>query len=144
MDELPVLQSRPPLPRDPLLTGCTYMKHIPSPPFCSCLVRNTQGVVDTPDGCAPIQRNHNRLKRAVANLMKFNKGNYTVPHQGRDKPVHQCMLGADWLQSSLVEKPWRSWGQSEWEPAICPGSKGQQHPGRRHWEQHSQQNEGDL
>lgn len=81
------------------------MKHIPSSPFRSCLVRNTQGAVDTPDGCARIQRDHKRLKWAVTNLMKFNKENYKVPQPqpGRNKPTHQCMLGADWLESSLAE-----------------------------------------
>ncbi|PKU48550.1 glutamate receptor-interacting protein 1 isoform x4 [Limosa lapponica baueri] len=43
-------------------------------------------------------------KRANRNLMKFNKGKYKVLHMGRINPVYQYMLGADQLESSLVEK----------------------------------------
>lgn len=37
----PVLHSGPPLLWDPLLTDCTPKKHLPSPPFCSCLKKST-------------------------------------------------------------------------------------------------------
>ncbi|KAK4828590.1 hypothetical protein QYF61_000042 [Mycteria americana] len=36
--------------------------------------------------------------------MKFNKGECKVLHLGRNNPVHQYMLGATQLESSLAEK----------------------------------------
>lgn len=38
------------------------------------------GVVDTPDGCAALQRDHSRLeKQAERHLTEFNKGNFIWP-----------------------------------------------------------------
>ncbi|GAB0205100.1 mitochondrial enolase superfamily member 1 [Grus japonensis] len=63
------------------------------------------GVADTPEGCAAIQRDLDRLRsRVERNLVKFNKGKCRVLHLGRNNPKHQYRLGADLLGSSAAEK----------------------------------------
>ncbi|PKU42738.1 reverse hypothetical protein [Limosa lapponica baueri] len=63
------------------------------------------GVADTPEGCATIQQDLDRLESwAERNLMKFNKGKRRVLHLGRSNPKHQYRLGADLLESSFEEK----------------------------------------
>ncbi|GAB0206446.1 mitochondrial enolase superfamily member 1 [Grus japonensis] len=63
------------------------------------------GVANTPEGCAAIQRDLDRLESWVErNLMKFNKGKRRVLHLGRNNPKHQYRLGVDLLGSSIAEK----------------------------------------
>jgi len=62
------------------------------------------GVVDTPEGCAAIQRDLDRLESwEERKLMKINKVKCRVLHLGRTNPMHQHRLKVDLLESSSAE-----------------------------------------
>ncbi|GAB0186845.1 mitochondrial enolase superfamily member 1 [Grus japonensis] len=62
-------------------------------------------VADTPDGCAAIWRELSKLEKwANWNVMKFSKGKCQALPLGRNNPLHQYRLGADWLESILAEQ----------------------------------------
>ncbi|KAJ7411143.1 hypothetical protein BTVI_50955 [Pitangus sulphuratus] len=63
------------------------------------------GVADTPEGCAVIQWDLDRLKNWVdGNLMKFNKDKHRVLHLGRNNPKYHHGLRSDLLESNSAEK----------------------------------------
>ncbi|GAB0208703.1 mitochondrial enolase superfamily member 1 [Grus japonensis] len=78
-------------------TECTFSKFVDD--------TKLGGVADTPEGCAAIQQDLDRLENWVKKKhMKFNKGKRRVLHLGRNKPMHQYRLGVDLLGSSSAEK----------------------------------------
>ncbi|PKU29693.1 rna-directed dna polymerase from mobile element jockey-like [Limosa lapponica baueri] len=63
------------------------------------------GLADTPEGCAAIQCDLNRLESwAEKNRMRFNKGKCRVLHLGRKNARHQYRFGVDLLESTSEEK----------------------------------------
>jgi len=67
------------------------------------------GGVDTPAGCAAIQRDLDRLKSWVQkNLVKFNKGKGRVLHLGRNNSRHQYRLGLTCWRAALRRGTWVS------------------------------------
>ncbi|PKU37933.1 rna-directed dna polymerase from mobile element jockey-like [Limosa lapponica baueri] len=64
-----------------------------------------RGLAGTPEDCAAIQRDLDRLESwAEKNLMTFKKGKCRVLHLGRKIAIHQYRLGMDLLESSSEEK----------------------------------------
>ncbi|KAK4828377.1 hypothetical protein QYF61_026115 [Mycteria americana] len=64
-----------------------------------------RGVADTPEGCAAIQRQLDRLEKCLnRNFMKFNQDKFQVLHLRKNNSMHQYMLGVTKLENSLAEK----------------------------------------
>ncbi|KAK4822305.1 hypothetical protein QYF61_013004 [Mycteria americana] len=64
---------------------------------------------DRPEGSAAIQKDLDRLEKwGEKNLMEFNKGKSKVLQLGRNNPIHQYMLGANWLESTWQRRTWGS------------------------------------
>lgn len=63
------------------------------------------GVADTPESCAAVQRDLDRLeKRANRNLVKFIKEKLKALHLRQNNFMHQDMLKANWFESNLPGK----------------------------------------
>jgi len=68
------------------------------------------GVVDTPAGCAAIQRDLHRLESwAERNLKKSHRGKCRVLHLGRSNPRHQYRLGQTCWRAALWRGTWGCW-----------------------------------
>ena len=66
------------------------------------------GVADTPEGCAAIHQDLDRLEIcAERKMMRFNKSMFRVLHLGRNNCMHQYRLGDDLLERSSEEKDLR-------------------------------------
>ena len=62
-------------------------------------------VADTPQGCAAIQQDLDRLESwAARNQMRFHKSKSRVLHLGRNNHKYQYRMGHDLLERSSVEK----------------------------------------
>ncbi|KAK4815339.1 LOW QUALITY PROTEIN: hypothetical protein QYF61_000171, partial [Mycteria americana] len=61
------------------------------------------GPPDALESCAAIRRDLNRLKK-WADSSKFKKVKCKVVHLGKNNPIHQYMLGANWMESSFTVK----------------------------------------
>ena len=63
------------------------------------------GVADTPEGCAAIQQDLDRVESwAGRHQRRFNKSKCRVLHLGRKKCTYQYRLGNDLLERSSEEK----------------------------------------
>lgn len=69
------------------------------------LSKFAEELVDTPDGCAAIQKKVDGLEKwAKKNLMKYEKGICQVLHLGTNNLMHWYTLQADKLERSFAEK----------------------------------------
>jgi len=89
-------------------------------------------VADTPDGQAAIQRAHQAGETAWQEPHEVQKGKCKVLQLGRNNSMHQYMLGATHLESSLSEEDLRvpRGQETEHKPAMCLHHKeGKWYPG---------------
>ena len=63
------------------------------------------GVADTPEGCATIQQDLDRLESwAGRSLVRFNKSKCRVLRMGRNNHMHQYRLGMTFWRGALWNK----------------------------------------
>ncbi|RMC00519.1 hypothetical protein DUI87_23133 [Hirundo rustica rustica] len=102
------------------------------------------GVADTPEGCAALQKDLERLERwAGKNSLKSNRGKCRVLHLGKNNPRHQHKLGADLLENSSARRDLGAQVDNKLSLSQqCPcGQESQWDPGD-HQEEHCQQVQG--
>jgi len=68
------------------------------------------GVADTPEGCAAIQQDLDRLENWVGrNLIKYNESYCRVLHLGKNNPRHQYKLGNACWKAMKERGTWGPW-----------------------------------
>ena len=101
--------------------------------LCKSADTKLGGVTDTPEGCAVIQQDLDRLVSwSERNLMMFDMGKCRVLKRRKSNSTHQHRLGADLLERSSAEKDLSCPGrqQTDHEPAVYPcGQEGCWFPG---------------
>jgi len=86
-------------------SSMTWMKGWSVPPAKFAADTKLGGVVDTPEGCAAIQHDLDRLESWMERyLMKISNGKCRVLHLERNDPMHLYRLRADLLESSSAER----------------------------------------
>ena len=81
-----------------------------STPSAGLQVTKFGEALSTLKGSTAIQRDLSKLEKWFGrNIVKFSKSKRQVLHLGRHNSMHQYMLGADQLESSLAEKELGSW-----------------------------------
>ena len=104
------------------VTSCVPQELVPSPVLFNIFIDNLdEGIVptlikygddrklgsvaDTPEGCAAIQKDLDRLESwAARNQMRFNKSKCRALHLGSNNREYQYRLGHDLLERSSAEK----------------------------------------
>lgn len=66
--------------------------------------KKLEGAVNTPEWCAAIQKDLNRVEKWTDRNMKFIKRKCQVLQLGKDNPIHQNRLEVERLQSNSAEK----------------------------------------
>lgn len=82
--------------------GCTFSEFAAD--------TNLKGLADMPEGCAAIQRDHNKLEKwADGDLTKFNKEKCKVLRLGRNNPIYLNRLRLSISQAAWQKRTYRSW-----------------------------------
>lgn len=82
-------------------------EHIPSKTADD---KNLGGMSDTPDGCAAMQKNRNRLKKWVTGISRCSRKKCQVLPLGRSNPMYQAKLGPTNWKLAWHKKLWQAPG----------------------------------